>query len=84
MSNKRRKSDLKVRKKNLILILGLHKTRKVVGLCLVLLKGSPQAGVYSGNMAGVTFSFDYLHMHQEVRKKRSTQSSSDTGKTTVR
>jgi hypothetical protein len=34
-------------------------------------------------MVGVTFSLDHLHMRQEVRKKRSTKSSSDTEKTTV-
>jgi hypothetical protein len=89
MSYKRRRSDLKVRKKNPILLLGLQKTRNCTqntqssGSLLSPSQKVSQAGIYSGIMAGVTFSLDYLHMHQKVRKKRSTQSSSDTGKTTV-
>jgi len=69
MSYKRRKSDLKVRKKTLILF-GLHKTRDCTQntqSSASLLSPSQkvsQAGVYSGIMAGVTFSLDYLHMHQ--------------------
>jgi geranylgeranyl pyrophosphate synthase len=80
MSYKRGKSDLKLRKKTLILILGLHKTQNYTqntqssGYLLSPSQKVSQAGVYSGTMAGVTFSLDYLHMHQEV-KKRPTQSS---------
>jgi hypothetical protein len=85
MSYKRRKSGSKVRKKSLVLIIGLNKTQNTQssGSLLSPFQKVSQAGVYSGIMVGVTFSLDYLHMHQEVRKKRSTQSSSDTGKTTV-
>jgi hypothetical protein len=89
MSYQRRKSDFKVRKKKLLLILGLYTTRNYTqntqsnASLLSPSQKVSQAGVYSGIMAGVTFSLDYLHMHQEVRQNRSMQSPSDTGQTTV-